>query len=107
MAKDFAQSFYNSAAWKACREAYKHQVAYICERCGAPGVIVHHKIRVSPETIQDPAVLLNFDNLELLCRDCHAKEHEEDERTRRKKKEQTAPGGRFTVDEEGKIRGIW
>lgn len=75
MSKEFAREFYNSTAWKRCREEYKKKAVYLCERCGRPGDIVHHKRRVSPETINDASVLLNFDNLELLCRQCHADEH--------------------------------
>ena len=80
MAKDFAQGFYNSTAWKECREAYKRQQRFLCERCLAqgllvPGEIVHHKIRITPATIDDPAVTLNFENLELLCRKHHEEEH--------------------------------
>ena len=80
MAKDFAQGFYNSTAWKECREAYKRQQHFLCERCLAqglmtPGEIVHHKIRITPATIDDPAVTLNFQNLELLCRKHHEQEH--------------------------------
>lgn len=75
MAKDFAQSFYNSTAWKQCREAYKKKQCYICERCGEPGDIVHHKTRITPANVDDASITLNFENLELLCRDCHAAEH--------------------------------
>lgn len=42
-----------------------------------PGEIVHHKIHVTPENINNPDIVLNFEHLELLCRKCHAKEHEE------------------------------
>lgn len=81
MARDFAKEFYNSPAWKACRVAYRKQVGGLCERCYArgiytAGVIVHHKIHLTPETIQRPEIALDFANLELLCRDCHAQEHE-------------------------------
>lgn len=41
-----------------------------------PGVIVHHKIHLTPENIYDRNIALSWDNLELLCRDCHDKEHE-------------------------------
>ena len=66
----------------------------MCERCLAhglyiPGEIVHHKIHLTPENISDPNVSLNFDNLELLCRNCHADEH-----TRLKK--------RYRFDENGR-----
>lgn len=36
---------------------------------------MHHRIWLTPENINDPSVSLNFDNLELLCQDCHNKEH--------------------------------
>ena len=102
MAKPAFQEFYNSAAWKACREAYKHKAVYLCERCGKPGVIVHHKIRVTAETINKPEVLLNFDNLELLCRECHAHEHEHEHKQfyeHNKKRAQE----RYKVDEFGRV----
>lgn len=55
-------------------------VGGLCERCLkkgliVPGEIVHHKIHITPDNVNDPAVTLNPDNLELLCRDCHAEEH--------------------------------
>ena len=40
-----------------------------------PGDEVHHKIRLTPENIKDPQVALNWNNLELLCKDCHNQEH--------------------------------
>lgn len=94
--KEFAEAFYKSAAWKACRAAYLKSRGGLCERCLArgiykAGVIVHHKIHLTPETIQDPDVALSFDNLELLCRDCHAEAHE----ARRR---------RFKVDDWGRVQ---
>lgn len=78
--KEFAQEFYSSKAWKDCRKAYRKKVGGLCERClrdgiVTAGVIVHHKIHITPENITRPEIVLNFDNLELVCRDCHAKEH--------------------------------
>lgn len=78
--KDFARTFYSSDAWKKCRAAYRLSKAGLCERCIQqgkfnPGVIVHHKVHLTPQNIGDPNVSLNWDNLELLCRDCHAEEH--------------------------------
>lgn len=40
-----------------------------------PGEEVHHKIRLTPKNVRDPSIALNWDNLELLCKDCHIKEH--------------------------------
>jgi len=78
--KEYAKRFYTSNKWKDCRTAYAKSVGYLCERClkggiYKPGEAVHHKIHLTPENISNPDVALNWDNLELLCRDCHAVEH--------------------------------
>lgn len=78
--KEYAKAFYKSAAWKHTQAAYKSKMGGLCERCRAngmisPGVIVHHKIHITPENINNPLITLSFDNLSCLCRDCHAKEH--------------------------------
>ncbi len=73
--KPWAESFYKGKAWQECRHAYYIYRYGICERCGGPGEIVHHKIYLTPKNISDPDITLNFDNLELLCQDCHNKEH--------------------------------
>ena len=81
MSEEFARPFYGSKAWKKCRSSYKHYRMGLCERCLArgeinPGVIVHHKIHLTPENIYNRDITLSWDNLELLCRDCHDLEHE-------------------------------
>ena len=78
--RDFAKAFYKSKAWQRTRAAYAASVGGLCEDCLRDGVIksgeiVHHKRPLTPENISDPAVTLSFDNLELLCRDCHARRH--------------------------------
>jgi len=82
MAREFSKKFYNSKAWKKCREGYKQSKFGICERCLANGKYVageevHHKIYLTPENINDPYITLNWENLELLCATCHSKEHNE------------------------------
>ena len=82
MAKEFARNFYNSPAWEKTREAYAKSKGLLCERClqkgrYTPGIIVHHKVHLTPENITDPNVSLAWDNLQLLCRDCHAEVHKE------------------------------
>lgn len=74
--KEFARAFYQSKAWKATRDAYLKSRLGLCERCGNPGEIVHHRRRITHRTVNDPAVTLDWANLELLCRSCHAYEHE-------------------------------
>ena len=72
----------------------------MCERCLEKGLInsgtkkqpleVHHKVRLTPENINNPEITLNWDNLELLCHDCH-----EEERQRAAR--------RWRVDSEGRV----
>ena len=69
------RAFYTSTEWLKCRKAYAASVFGLCERCKRPGLIVHHKIRITDENEDDPEVTLNTDNLELLCLDCHNAEH--------------------------------
>ena len=78
--KDFAKAFYKSKRWQHTRRSYLEKVGGLCERClkkglYRPAVIVHHKIYLDSSTINNPEIALNFDNLEALCRDCHADEH--------------------------------
>lgn len=93
--RQFAERFYKSKAWQQTREAYAKSVGGLCEKCFAKGQIksgeiVHHKTKLSPDNINDPSVTLNWDNLELLCRDCHGKEHDNIPR-------------RYKVDELGRV----
>ena len=68
-------NFYKSPAWLAARELKIVTVNSLCERCGQVGIEVHHKERLSVDNVYDSSVSLNQDNLELLCRECHNKEH--------------------------------
>jgi 5-methylcytosine-specific restriction endonuclease McrA len=75
MAQFWAEKFYRSKAWHDCRAAYIASKFGLCEACGAAGKIVHHIIELTPENINDPDITLNWDNLMLLCQDCHNKAH--------------------------------
>ncbi len=74
--RDFAKAFYLSKIWRKTREYIFKRDCGLCVRCGSPGEIVHHKKHLTPQNINNPAITLNEDNLELLCRNCHALEHE-------------------------------
>ena len=73
--REFAKSFYKSKAWLQCSRSYMLSVNYVCERCGGVASICHHKKWLSPANINDPAITLNWENLEALCIDCHNVEH--------------------------------
>lgn len=77
------KQFYKSKAWLTCRDGYIKSVHGLCERClkdgkVVTGYIVHHKVYLNDENINNPEVTLNWDNLEYLCFDCHNKEHFKD-----------------------------
>ena len=73
--REFARKFYKSKQWQQCRASYITSVHGLCERCGAGGKIVHHKIYLDERNINDPHVTLAHENLELLCQECHNIEH--------------------------------
>lgn len=104
MAQSWARAFYSSTAWKRTREAYTAHAGGICERCermgvyGVPGEIVHHKNKLTARNINDTQITLSFDNLELLCRDCHAAVHEVDVYGRQRRRR------RYEVDARGHVK---
>lgn len=103
MAKEWTNGFYTSKEWRKTRDAYYRIQCGRCERCMAevlagarrvedinPGIIVHHKKELTPENINDPAVALSFDNLELLCDEHHNRQHK-------------AKAKRYTFDAKGNL----
>lgn len=87
MAREFAKQFYGSTAWQQCRDTYRQKAAGLCEDCRKRGIInagdeVHHVIWLTPQNINDPNITLNFDNLVLLCHECHMKRHGNSKRYR-------------------------
>lgn len=75
MAFEKQVAFYQSKAWKTTQAAFMASKHGICERCGDPARIVHHKTYITPANINDPAITLSWDNLEALCQTCHTREH--------------------------------
>lgn len=85
------KDIYQSKAWKDIRRAYAIEKHCICERCGravyVDGVtgwmprdrrlnsIVHHKEYLTEHNFTEDSIAYGEDNLELLCIDCHNREH--------------------------------
>lgn len=67
--------FYRSDKWKVARAIKITSCGGLCEKCGAIGTEVHHKIHLTPDNVSNPEISLNQDNLLLLCNECHNKEH--------------------------------
>lgn len=86
------ESFYNGKTWKLNRVSFARSKNCICERCGKPvwvkGIsdesipkerrlkyIVHHKTYLNDINLNDDTIALDWNNLELLCINCHNQEH--------------------------------
>ena len=95
MSYGIRRQFYKSKQWQLCRESYLASVGRLCEECLkegriTPAVIVHHKVELTEDNIDCPAVTINPQNLEAVCLDCHNKIH--------------MPGQkRYKVDEMGRV----
>lgn len=94
--QEFAKAFYKSRAWFKTREAYAASVGWLCEDCLAkgqvvPGKVVHHITPLTPGNINDPEISLDWNNLRLVCQDCHAAEHRKN------------AGRRYVVDDYGRV----
>ena len=81
MAKEFSKAFYKSSKWQKCRASYIDERILIdgglCEICRKQlGYIVHHKIALTPENIEDDSFTLAYDNLCFECKECHDREEE-------------------------------
>ena len=68
--------FYNSIEWRTLSAKYMQDKGYKCEskKCKSIGTEVHH---IKPiQTPEGWGRRLDYDNLELLCLDCHNERHE-------------------------------
>lgn len=73
MAKEWAKAFYNSKAWRECRDTQLKMDRYRCTRpgCFEPAQEVHHIIELTPDNINDISISMNHNNLTSLCSECH------------------------------------
>lgn len=118
MAKEFSKKFYSSKRWQQCRNDYAAHAHYLCENCLAkgiykPGVIVHHIEELTPLNIDNPEIATGFDNLQMLCRECHREQHKEamDKWSNRfakvneKRKQEAQARKRFKILNDGTVIG--
>lgn len=80
MASDVLKKFYNSTRWKDFRLNLIAERGNICERCGkiitdGKKLHAHHKAELTVYNVDDYNVSLNPDMVELICNECHNKEH--------------------------------
>ncbi len=74
--KSIDHSFYTREAWKQVRLAYLKKKRFICERCGEPAKVVHHRVHLNADNIHDDTICYGDNNLEALCIRCHNIEHD-------------------------------
>lgn len=74
------QRFYASDEWITLRQLLINQRGNRCKHCGkiiprSIDIIGHHIEELTPENVNDFTISLNPDNIELICFDCHNKDH--------------------------------
>lgn len=74
------QTFYASRAWRTFRMTLIAERGNQCQNCGrtiarASDIIGHHLVELTPENVHDHAISLNPDLVELVCFDCHNRDH--------------------------------
>ncbi len=98
MSYGIRKKFYNSKAWKTTKNTIWLKQNLLCNRCHMPvyvdGLsdylpkgkrrtgIVHHKIYLDNFNVYDDSIALDENNLEGICKECHEKEHHQDQVTR-------------------------
>lgn len=74
------QAFYASEKWRNFRMSLIAERGNECSRCGkiianAAEITGHHKVDLTPENVNDYTISLNPDLVNLICSECHNKEH--------------------------------
>lgn len=80
---DKIHQFYCRKPWRDLSYNLKIERGGKCSRCDFIAVskedfkylIAHHKIELTEDNVDDPNVALNPDLIEIICHDCHNKEH--------------------------------
>ena len=72
--------FYKSKKWQKARKNALMRDKYLCVLCAEEGRItnadvVHHKIHLSLENVDNPEISLNENNLISLCSEHHSQVH--------------------------------
>lgn len=97
------ENFYTSKAWQKCRryvisDILSRDGALYCSRCRKEimepnDAVLHHIKPLDDDTVGDPDVAYNPDNLEILCHACHNAEHDKGWNVSREKRVYILCGG--------------
>src|SRR5690625_2397069 len=69
--KRLGDPIYNTQKWRRLRKTYYDSQYGICEHCQEPGKIVDHIEPITEQNKDDPDITFGWDNLQLLCLECH------------------------------------
>lgn len=77
---DKVHQFYCRKPWRDLSYKLKIESKGICNRCNKSVLdfkylIGHHKVELTEDNVDDPNISLNPDLIEIICHDCHNKEH--------------------------------
>lgn len=77
---DKLHKFYTLKPWRDLSYSLKIKADGKCNRCNNTVLdfkylIGHHKIELTDDNVDDPNVSLNPDNIEIICHECHNREH--------------------------------
>jgi len=77
---DKIHQFYCSKPWRNLSYSLKIKAKGKCSRCNEiyldfSKLIGHHKIELTEDNVNDPNVSLSSELIEIICHDCHNKEH--------------------------------
>lgn len=77
--RELRRKAYNNTAWRKLRDLYMHEHP-ICEECLKKGKItaaedVHHKRSPFRKGEINYSLLMDFSNLESVCKECHGEIH--------------------------------
>lgn len=77
---DKLHQFYCSKAWRDLSYSLKIAAGGKCNRCGETlldfsKLIGHHKKELTEDNVDNPEIALNPELIEIICHDCHNKEH--------------------------------
>lgn len=72
--------FYGAKPWRDLSYALKIAAGGKCSRCGKivldfKYLIAHHKVELTEDNVDDPNISLNPKLIEIICLNCHNKEH--------------------------------
>lgn len=75
LARSIPNNFYRSKKWITFANYIRESRNYTCDRCGGYGNICHHIIHLNMDNYNNPTIAFNEELIELLCYNCHNKEH--------------------------------